>query len=56
MISPLQADMLRDMNMNTLFGSTRVGCLLFADDIVLVADTADELQAMMNVATVFFRR
>jgi hypothetical protein len=29
---------------------------LFADDIVLVADTADELQAMMNAATVFFRR
>jgi hypothetical protein len=45
-ISPL-AEMLRDMNMGTLFGNTRVGYLLFVDDIVLVADTTDELQAMM---------
>lgn len=54
-ISPL-ADLLPNMNMGTSFGPIRIGCLLFADDIVLIADSAQELQAIMNAATVFFRK
>jgi hypothetical protein len=55
MISPL-VDELHALNKGTLLGDIRIGCLLFADDIVLIADSEEELQSMMNIATIFFRK
>jgi hypothetical protein len=54
LISPL-VDELHAFGMGTYFEGLRIGCLMFADNIVLVADSAKELQEIMNVATVFFR-
>jgi hypothetical protein len=54
-ISPL-ADELRALDLGTAFGNHRIGFLLFADDIILIADTESRLQEMMNVATLYFRK
>lgn len=43
-------------NKGTLLGDIRIGCLLFADDIVLIADSEQDLQSMMNIATIFSRK
>jgi hypothetical protein len=53
MISPL-VDELHGLGKGTWLGDSRIGCLLFADDIV--AESELELQSMMNVATIFFRQ
>jgi hypothetical protein len=55
MISPL-VDELHSLQKGTWLGDICIGCLLFADDIVLIADSESELQSMMNVATIFFRK
>jgi hypothetical protein len=54
-ISPL-VDELHALNKGTLLGDIRIGCLLFDDDIVLIADSEKGMQAMMNIATIFFRK
>lgn len=55
LISPL-VDELQALGMGTAFEHLRIGCLMFADDIVLIADSEKDLQSMMNVASNFFRK
>ena len=55
LISPL-VDALHAVNMGIDFFGLRIGCLLFADDIVLIADSESHLQAMMDVATRYFSK
>jgi hypothetical protein len=54
-ISPL-VDEFHARGMCTGFGDLRIACLLFVFDIVLIAEPPLELQAMMDVASSFFRR
>lgn len=54
-LSPL-VDEFHARGMGTGFGDLRIACLFFADDIVLIAESPLELQAMMDVASSFFRR
>ena len=55
LISPL-VDELHALNMGVDFFGLRIGCLLFADDIVLIAESQAALQSMMTVAAKFFQR
>jgi hypothetical protein len=55
LISPL-VDELHAHNTVIDFFGERIGCLMFADDIVLIADSAQSLQAMLDVCTTFFCR
>lgn len=55
LISPL-VDELHALNMGVDFFGLRIGCLLFADDIVLFAESQAALQSMMTIASKFFQR
>ena len=44
-------DDLKEANLGVVIDGTRIPILLYADDIVLLADSAEELQLMLNVAT-----
>jgi hypothetical protein len=55
LLSPL-VDELHAHNTGIDFFGEKIGCLMFADDIVLVADSAWSLQAMLDVCTLFFSR
>ena len=37
-------------------GSRKVGCLMFADDIVLIADSRENLQALLDLTWEFSRK
>jgi hypothetical protein len=53
LLSPL-VDELHAHNTGIDFFGKRIGCLMFVDDIVLIADSAQSLQAMLDVCTLFF--
>jgi hypothetical protein len=55
LISPL-IDELQEHDTGIDFFGERIGCLMFADDIVLIADSAKSLQARLDVCTTFFGR
>jgi hypothetical protein len=55
LLSPL-VDKLHAHNTGIDFFGERIGCFMFADDIVLIADSAKSLQAMLDVCTLFFSR
>jgi hypothetical protein len=56
LLSPLVEE-LHAHNTGIDFFGERIGCLMFADDIVgLIADSAQSLQTMLDVYTLFFCR
>jgi hypothetical protein len=44
-----------DRQFGVVVGGQRVACILYADDILLLADSADQLQCMLDVCTAYAR-
>jgi hypothetical protein len=53
LLSPL-ATFLRDKGFGVSIMGTKVACLLYADDLVLIAESETEMRAMMEEETQFF--
>jgi hypothetical protein len=47
--------MLKDAGMGIELASEMINCLLFADDIVLIGKTEEELQSLLTIAGIFAR-
>lgn len=47
------AKMLKKANLGTRICGVQIGCLFWADDVVLIAEDGNELQKMLDIAAVF---
>jgi hypothetical protein len=55
LVNPL-ADLLKSQGFGVHLGDIHIACLLYADDLVLIADSEAQLRDMLETATLFFRQ
>jgi hypothetical protein len=55
LVNPL-ADLLKSQGFSVHLGDIHIACLLYADDLVLIADSEAQLRDMLETATQFFRQ
>ena len=49
-------DMLNFKNLGVLYKNGQIPCLLYADDVVLIANSEEQLKSMLNVADDFVKK
>jgi hypothetical protein len=55
LVNPL-ADLLKRQGFGVHLGDIHIACLLYADDLVLIADSEAQLRDMLETATLFFQQ